>query len=383
MWHSMSCRQNENAESSKRKPCEHSAVGCKARKLAVVAGVSVCLVMASASAAADTLVPVAAGDQASGDPAQPDAAELLKSMSTAMSSLNYEGSFVHAQGSNLTAIDFLHAAYPEGEFERMVSLDGEAREVIRTDTLVTCIWPGSESVIMTYSQPRELLPNVEVDFAEQDTRYQLVFNGHGRVAERDTYVIDVIPRDIYRYGYRFWIDEETHIMLRSMLLDGPDQPVEQVVFTSIEFLDKVDRARFDYSDTEQQGGQLMTWIHDKKEQAKASLKEQISEQTTKDSHHISFSSLPPGYSRLSEQYVTLPDSDNRLSHVMLSDGIASVSVYVDYQPTADHAESLVGLSRMGAMSAYGYRTDSAVVTVVGAVPEATVKSIGAAVVINQ
>ena len=269
-------------------------------------------------------------------------------------------------------------AIPEGEFERFISLDGEAREVIRTDTLVTCIWPDSESVIITDSKPREMLPRIEVDFTDQEMRYQFSVAGKDRVADRNTYIVDAIPRDSFRYGYRFWIDEETSVMLRSMLLDGPNQPVEQVVFTHIEFPETIDRSRFDLTEYAGQGGRSMSWLREKNEQATAARPSKDFGQ----SDRISFSSLPPGYSELSETYMTMTEGEEPLSHVMLSDGMASVSVYVNFVPTSDHAEAIVGLSRMGAMSAYGYRTDAGVVTVVGAVPEATVKSIGAAVVIN-
>ena len=85
------------------------------RNLALMTGFSVFLALATASAKADDNSdddsPVPA-EQSTADEVLPDAAGLLESMAEAMSSLNYQGSFVHSQGTSLTIIEFVHASYP-------------------------------------------------------------------------------------------------------------------------------------------------------------------------------------------------------------------------------------------------------------------------------
>ena len=75
----------------------------------------------------------------------------------------------------------------------------------------------------------------------------------------------------------------------------------------------------------------------------------------------------------------MPIDDGPISHVMVSDGMASVSVYVEHVKAPEQDKSALGLSRMGAMNAYGLSLDNAFITVVGEVPASTVMAIAEAV----
>ena len=68
-------------------------------------------------------------------------------------------------------------------------------------------------------------------------------------------------------------------------------------------------------------------------------------------------------------------------HLVYSDGLATVSVYVE--KLMDGTRSYTGLSNMGAMNAYGTVIDGHQVTVVGEVPAATVQSMAQSVVRQQ
>lgn len=319
-------------------------------------------------------------DKSSGEAIAPaDPTALIDAMSLALQTLNYEGTFVYMQGMSLKSMHILHASDYEGELERMTSLDGEAREVIRDHSLVTCIFPGSESVVLSKSKPRDLLPKVTSSLTDS-VLYSYSLGDADRVAGRATHVVEVTPRDDFRYGYRFWIDKETHMLLRSKLLDGPDKAVEQVLFTSIEYPEHVDRSRFDI-DTDQEH---ISWIEPKATEASERFEAFVSKRSPSSEavDRVSFHSLPAGYEEVSETYRTMPINDGPISHVMVSDGMASVSVYVEHVNLADQDENAAGLSSMGAMNAYGMSLDEAFVTVVGEVPASTVMAIAKAVKIE-
>ena len=61
-----------------------------------------------------------------------------------------------------------------------------------------------------------------------------------------------------------------------------------------------------------------------------------------------------------------------MQHLVLSDGLASVSVYVESDP---QAEGLEGGTRIGAVHAAGRRISGHQVTVVGEVPLETVEAV--------
>ena len=65
--------------------------------------------------------------------------------------------------------------------------------------------------------------------------------------------------------------------------------------------------------------------------------------------------------------------DNKSLHLMYSDGLASVSVFIELSESSTHR--LSGASKMGALNAYGKQMDGAQITVMGEVPEATVATI--------
>lgn len=303
--------------------------------------------------------------------------QLIESMSVALRTLNYEGVFVHAKGTSLTSMHILHANGEEGEKERLSSLDGEAREVFRTDTLVTCIWPDSKSVEISRAIPRDHLPRIDASLAV-NPRYELSLAHRDRVAGRSTHVVNVMPLDDYRYGYRFWIDVDTNMLLRSMLLQHGRYPIEQLIFTQISYPEQIDDSRFDVIS----GGnrsELISWLEPEKARARSGMQKHTAEQ----SNRVSFTALPEGYRKVSETYSALSMKNGPMSHVMISDGMASVSVYVEYVEQNQAADVVLGLSRMGAMNAYGISTRFAVITAVGEVPEATVRAIAAAVILNE
>lgn len=306
------------------------------------------------------------------------ASRLVESMAIAMNTLNYEGTFVHAQGATLTTMHILHASNKNGEFERLKALDGEAREVIRNNSLVTCIWPSSESVVVSKSKQRDLLPQVDIGLANNE-RYVFSLGMPDRVAGRATHVVTVTPRDEFRYGYRFWIDTQTDMLLRSMLLEGPDRPVEQVVFTDISYPDTIDESLFDIMKGHERS-EIVSWLEPKEVEATSTL---TAVSPSEQANRISFITLPDGYHKTSETYSSMENSDGPVSHVMLTDGMASVSVYVEHVAAYDRSAISLGPSKMGAMNAFGVSTEQAVITVVGEVPEATVRSIAESVIIDE
>jgi len=249
------------------------------------------------------------------------------------------------------------------ELEYMLSLNGEAREVFRNRSLVTCIWPSSKSVIVSDSKARQLLPNVDESLTSSES-YHLTMGKPDRVAGLDTHVVEIKPKDHFRYGYRFWVDKNTKMLLRSMLIDSNDKAIEQVMFTNISYPESIPVDRF-----ETPGDKIETFKTQKPSKGQVSV----------DQNRVDFEQLPEGYAEVTETYQPMPLNDRPMSHVMLSDGMASVSVYVEYIDKTTQNNVALGVSSMGAMNAYTHSLDAALITVVGEVPPATVESIALAV----
>lgn len=301
--------------------------------------------------------------------AQDQAREWLGSMSRALQTLNYDGTFVYLHDGKLEAMRIIHQQGSTGERERLVSLTGSAREVLRDDESVTCIMSDSKSVMVGPSRTRQLLPMVPQDLDSLLRYYRFEMLGEERMAGFQARTVAITPRDKYRYGYRFWIDQDSKLLLKSDLTAADGTPIEQVMFTRLDIGSTISDAALQPSLT----GKGYTWYHQPVEEA-AALPE------TRDMHW-SVGRLPAGFSMTHYQRKPMRPEGQDAEHMVFSDGLATVSVYVE--SLSSDSEKFTGLSGMGAMNAFGTIIDGHQITVVGEVPALTVEMMARSVASGQ
>jgi sigma-E factor negative regulatory protein RseB len=302
--------------------------------------------------------PVALQAQAESSPHS--ARQWLDNMSESLQSLDYDGTFVYYHDGKLEAMRIVHQAGAGGEKERLMSLTGSAREVLRDDKAVTCIMPDNKSVMVGQSRPRQPFPDVPEDLDSLSPYYQLRDVGEDRVAGLMTRVIDITPRDKYRYGYRFWIDTTNFMLLKFELSAVDGTAIEQVMFTGLRVGDRIPAAALEPSLT----GEGYNWFRQGSTTGNPAATPGQPDWTIKQ--------LPAGFSLTDYQRKRLHQGGEQAEHMVFSDGLATVSVYVE-KMMAD-STAFTGLSSMGAMNAYGTVLDDHQITVVGEVPAATVQN---------
>lgn len=282
----------------------------------------------------------------------------LERVNDSLRELNYTGTFVYRYDGSIETLRIWHKALPGGgERERLHSLNGDAREILRDDDTVTCILPDAQSVVVDRRQASnplsELLP---ADIEALRPYYRFSVAGEGRVAGRGAVRVMIEPRDDTRYGYALWVDRETGLLLRSDLLGESGKTLEQILFVSLEVVDSMPDSALE----PHLSGEGFTWV-------RRSV-QQLPPETPDDAWRIT--DLPPGFElRMSEMH-PLPGGDGVVRHHVYSDGLATVSLYIDRHV---HEDVLEGLSRMGAMNAYGRSVDGYQALVVGEVPARTVE----------
>lgn len=289
----------------------------------------------------------------------------IEKMSRAMQDETYVGTFVYIHDAEVETMKIYHSKIDGVEHERLLSLNGEAREIIRDADSVVCIWPGTKSVIVNKSQPRTPFP--QFDHSQLNALaefYEFRKGRDARVAGRRTKVIDIVPLDNYRYGYRLWIDTETFLLIRSAMSDSTGRLVEQVMFTDISFPDMVPLEMFSASIS----GQRHEWMVDD-EQSPIQPIEPI---VGTDIPGVNDMLLPGGFELVSDKVTPVAGSMSAVRRLMYSDGLASLSVYITNANESAEGE-LNGATSMGAVNAFGVKHDSWHATVVGEVPHATVK----------
>jgi len=295
-------------------------------------------------------VPVQAGNTAR---------QWLDDMSRALQNLDYEGTFVYLHDGKLDAMRIIHQRDGENEKEHLVSLTGSAREVIRDNESVTCIMPDSKSVMVGRSRPRQPLPVVPRDLDSIEKYYRFENIGDDRMTGVMSQVVTITPRDAYRYGYRFWIARDSKLLLKSDLVGARGVPIEQVMFTHLGVGKEVSAAGMPAPPGEEDAP---AWHH-----------QDIGGAAMADpgKPHWVVHRLPEGFHLTNYQRKRMRPGGEGTEHLVYSDGLATVSVYVEMASADDN--SLTGLSSMGAMNAYGAIVEGHQVVVVGEVPAVTVK----------
>ena len=302
---------------------------------------------------------------AAGDTSPQSARQWLDSMSSALQVLDYDGTFVYLHDNRLEAMRIVHQASPGGEKERLIALTGSAREVLRDEKVVTCIMPDNKSVMVGQSRPRQPFPDVPEDLDSLSPYYQLRDAGEDRIAGRMTRVIDITPRDKFRYGYRFWIDK-TNFMLLKFELKGVDgTAIEQFMFTGLKVGEGISPATLEPSLT----GEGYNWFR----------QESGSKDPDVDPVQPDWivTLLPAGFKMTDSQRRRVRQGGEHAEHMVFTDGLATLSVYVEKVMANETA--FTGLSNMGAMNAFGSVLGDYQVTVVGEVPAATVQSVARSV----
>ena len=168
------------------------------------------------------------------------ALQYLNKMGEALKSLNYYGTLVYMHDGRVESLKIIHKRDSSGELQRVVHLTGEAREVIRNNDVVTCYMPDSQSVLVGERRfNNHLLSKLTRNFQEFAGNYQFQVDGNGRVAGRNATIISINPKDNFRYGYRFWIDDENGLLLKSDLMSSDAVVLEQLMFVELTVVDKV------------------------------------------------------------------------------------------------------------------------------------------------
>lgn len=288
----------------------------------------------------------------------------LERMNQALTSLNYDGVFSHWQSGRVETLRIIHRVEGGNVMERLVSLDGSGREFIRTGAQLACYLPDEHRVLVE-QQPQAslLLGNLPNFDAQARQFYDIRAVKRTRLIGKHAQLISVSPRDEYRYGYRLWIDEATGMPLKTQLCDGRGRVIEQVVFASIATPSEIPDSAFK-PDISTEGFEWLRQVPVSPAAANAAISTWYALR------------LPPGFHMSVHAAQLLPGSPGPVEHLVYTDGIASVSVFVESHTHADH---VTGSAQVGSSSAFSTVIDGHPVTAVGEVPPETVRFIASSV----
>ncbi len=282
----------------------------------------------------------------------------LQRIHTASEKLSYTGTFVYRSGVQTETSRIIHIAGRNGVRERLETLDGQLREIVRSGDEVKCYLPDSMTVKVDKQTDHmvfpKLLPNDLRDISEH---YEVSKGGIERIAGYECQAIVLEPKDKMRYGHKLWADADTGMLLKSQTLDDKNEVVEEFAFTQITIGGKIDL------------GQLKS-----KFLAKSRAWHVENSGAVATSLAASGWTVKPalsGFKKVTEMKRTQGGS-REVGHVVYSDGLAAVSVFIEPMGKKTSLPQ-PGLSRQGAINIYSRQLDNHLVTVVGEAPAESVK----------
>lgn len=270
---------------------------------------------------------------------------------------DYTGIVLYQQGPESHTSRMIHTSDLSGGMMRVQSLEGEQRELIQRDGRLTWYLPRERIVIHDQRAGTQSFPTVSFSSAgEWLVHYRSRTPAADRVAGRDAELIELQPLDGFRYGYRFWFDVATGLLLRVQSISETGQVVAQTGFSQLA-VGPASVKRFRWHPPDVRGWKAERAIISNADTAGWSLR------------------LPAGFSQIAAFRRIMgksPDSaaqSREVLQLVCSDGLAGISIFIE--PWSE-ARSVQPLQR-GAVNMLGKRVAGFWLTIVGETPMAALR----------
>ncbi len=295
----------------------------------------------------------------------PDGLAWLNRISAAARKLTYSGTFVYQSGSHSETSRITHLVDGGSELERLEVLEGSPREVVRNNDEVKCYLPDSHLVIVEQFSQQKRFPALLPNGLAELTEYYVVRKGNsGRVAGLDSQSVMLVPRDQYRYGHLFWVHSDSGLLLKASMLNERGDVLESFAFTQLQVGGPVERSaltsRFDAAS--RPGSD---WRVDYIKPQDSRVEESAWQ----------FRNVVPGFRRIAGMKRPARPGAAESVHVVFSDGLAAISVFIEPLTGRRDAPELSALT-MGAINVFKRVVDDHLLVVMGEVPMLTLKLIG-------
>ncbi|RTZ42600.1 siderophore-interacting protein [Candidimonas sp. SYP-B2681] len=283
---------------------------------------------------------------------------LLRKVQEAARGLDYSGVYTYQQGATMVSSRVVHIVDGTGERERIEMLDGPPREYIRHNDVTHCLIPQKKLIILERRRGDRFPAMLIGDAKNIPSNYTIKTGGStSRIAGRECTIIELIPKDGQRYGYRICTDTKTNLLLKAQTLDSAQAVIDQIAFNSLQVGSKVAPDELASSWNTQGWKVLETSM--------------TSVDLPKEGWRIPF---PTGFQALTQ--VSRPmATGKKVNQLVMSDGMAAISVFIEPFDGATDSPLAKGAIRNGAMNVFRTRIGNYWLTALGEVPAETLRDI--------
>jgi sigma-E factor negative regulatory protein RseB len=285
---------------------------------------------------------------------QSEALGMLSRAVTASEKTSYAGTFVYQSGTSVETSHIAHHVDASGNsIERLEVLDGSPREVVRVNDEVRCYLPKEKVVIEDRRGSRKTFPSLLPEAVGSLTDFYAIKLGpQGRVAGFDAHSVLLEPKDGFRYGYMFWIEARSGLLLKARMVNERGEPIEQFAFAQL----KIGEPLSDEDVRSRLAGSASGW--------KVHTASTTSEQNVDVGWVVK--SMVPGFHQVAGVRRSLGPDRPEMVHMVFSDGLAAISVFIE--PYRREDGGFLGPMKHGAVNVHKRRVAGFVVTALGEVP---------------
>lgn len=297
--------------------------------------------------------------------AQQEAVQVLQRVAQAAQKLSYSGTFVYRNGNHSETSRIAHVASNGNQMEKLEVLDGSPREVIRYNDEVKCYLPEDRLVIVEQRSTRRAFPALlPASLAGLVEHYSIRKNGQARISGYDSQIIRLEPRDAWRYGHQFWIDQGSSMLLKAEVFDERGAILESIAFTELRIGEPIS------ADILKPGHAASSSpLQDAWEVRQAKLRDM------RENLPWQFRAELPGFRRQASMRRNIAQDgaeSQEVLHWIFSDGLAAFSVFISplkpRQPMPD-----ARMEAMGAISVMKRLLDGHELVVMGDLPPAAIR----------
>jgi sigma-E factor negative regulatory protein RseB len=301
---------------------------------------------------------IAIGIACSGVHAAPanDPLTWLQRAANAARSTTYVGTFVHTNGDRTSTYRVTHVSTGGEEHERIEPLDGPPHEIVRRNDEMFCRFPDAKTVRLDRRITAPYFPSIVRAPAESiSASYEVKLGKTERILGLECQWLRLQPRDGLRFEHRLCAELASGLVLRAKTINADRQVVEQYTFTDLKVGPQAAR-----------GGDVRSGIDAQVRQwRERSTRDEASAADT----GWTVSSVPAGFQKITELRRAMPGRTQPVSQIVLSDGLANLSVFVE--PSPGPQRSAESASEDGTTTFFVRPMGEHVVTVLGDVPLAT------------
>ncbi|MDO8208182.1 MAG: MucB/RseB C-terminal domain-containing protein [Gallionella sp.] len=278
----------------------------------------------------------------------------LKTAAFAGHQTDYSGVFVYQYGNHVETSRISHVVETDSEYEKLESLDGPKREIIRHHGQVWC-YTNHKMVQVDSQSGRGRFPLLlPAQLSALSENYQVKEAGVERVAGYNTQVILYQPRDNLRYTHKIWVHTDSGLLLKSAVLNEKNQVVEQYAFTELKIGGEVDRS----------------WVASS---TPGNSKPALNKAAMTVNSGWVVDALPNGFKKTMEILRPMHGKHASVTQLVFSDGLSAISVFIE--PADADEDDNEGLTSRGAVNLYHKVVDKHLYNVVGEVPPKTVMQV--------